>query len=54
MSNNFEQRQIDDMDEFLLLMNIPNTETIAKIGSKEVKIIAHGNARIHVTAILWI
>ena len=40
------------MDETQLLMNIPNTKTIAKIGSKEVNIKTHGQKRIHVTAIL--
>ena len=42
------------MDETPLFVSIPNTKTIAKIGSKEVNIIIHGYERIHVTAIPWI
>ena len=52
--NSFELSQIANMDETPLFMNIPNTMTIAKIGSKEVNIKTHGQERIHVTAILWI
>ena len=52
--NSFELSQIANMDETPLFMNIPNTKTIAKIGSKEVNIKTHGQERIHVTTILWI
>ena len=40
------------MDEAPLLMNIPNTKTVAKIGLKEVKIKTQRQERIYVTAIL--
>ena len=52
--NDFELNQIANMDETPLFMNITNTKTIAKIGSKEVDIKTHGQEKIHVTAILWI
>ena len=52
--NNFELNQIVNMDETPLFMNIPNTKTITKIGSKEVNIKTHEQERIHVTEILWI
>ena len=42
------------MNEIPLFMNIPNTKTIAKIGSKEVHIKPHGQERIHVIVIVWI
>ena len=42
------------MDETPLLINIFNTKTIAKIGSKEVNIKTHGQERIYATVILWI
>ena len=42
------------MDETPLFMNIPNSKTIAKIGSKEVNVKTHGQERIHVTAKLCI
>ena len=50
--NDFELNQIANMDETPLFMNITNTKTIAKIGSKEVDIKTHGQEKIHVTAIL--
>ena len=40
--NNVELSQIAYMDETPLLMNISNTKTIVKVGSKEVNIKAHG------------
>ena len=40
------------MDETPLFMNMTNTKTIAKIGSKEVNIKTHSQERVHVTAIL--
>ena len=40
--NDFELTQIANMDETSLFMNITNTKTIAKIGSKEVDIKTHG------------
>ena len=52
--NDFELSQIVSMDETPLLMNITNTKTIAKIGSKEVNIKTYGQELIQVTAILWI
>ena len=52
--NDFELSQIANMDETPLLMNITNTKTIAKIGSKEFDIKTHRQEKIHVTAILWI
>ena len=42
------------MYETPLFVNISNTKTIAKIGSKEVNIKTHGQERIYVTAIIWI
>ena len=42
------------MDKTSLFMIIPNTKTITKIVSKEVKIKTHRQERIQVTAILWI
>ena len=44
--NNFELSQIANMDETLLFMNIPNTKTIDKIGSKEVNIKTYGQEKI--------
>ena len=41
-NNDFELNQIANMDETPLFMNITNTKTIAKIGSKEVDIKTHG------------
>ena len=52
--NDFELNQIANMDETPLFMNITNTKTIAKIGSKEVDIKTHEQEKIHVTTILWI
>ena len=52
--NDFELSQIANMDETPLLMNITNTKTIAKIGSKEFDIKTHRQEKFHVTAILWI
>ena len=44
--SDFELSQIANMDETLLLMNITNTKTIAKIGSKEVDIKTHGQEKL--------
>ena len=52
--NNFQQRQIANMNESPFFMNISNTKMIAKIDSKEVNIETHGQERIHVIVILWI
>ena len=51
--NDFELRQIANMDKTPLFMNITNTNIIAKIDSKEVDIRPIGK-KINLTAILWI
>ena len=52
--NNFWIKPNSEYGQTPLFMNIINTKSIAKIGSKEVNINTHGQERIHVTEILWI
>ena len=52
--NNFELSQTDNIDETPLFMNILNTKTIVKIGSKDLISKINVQKRIHGTAILWI
>ena len=54
MRYNFKLNQIAKMDETPFFVNIQNTKTIGKVGSKDVDIKPMGKKKIHVKATQWI